>query len=574
MARETQDTDQTREQLLAEIAQLKERIAELKTTKSIEKIFDTTYFQMRLEDEVARCTRYKHEFSLLFTEMDNLDTYAAKYDKESAAELVDMLNTIMRDAFRKTDIYCQFAAGRYGIILPHTRIEGALVAAEKLKQRVERVFRLTSQSFKIQLTMSIGAVTYPKDAVSYDNLLQAAAESLEKAKAKGGNYVWSAAVKTNQESEERAREVLSHNALLSKALDEEVLRCSRYGQKFSLMIITPGGAAVEKATHDYELRTVIMQNTYKMIEMTIRNIDRNYFYTGNRFAIMLPNTDSQNARIVGQKLVAKLTENPLTSHHGVDITITLSIGIGCFPIDDVSKEGLIRRVETALDCAVKNGRNQIVLVSDIAAAGKEHHELNELVASLKEAGPDGLYNLLAVVDLTENYSKPHSQAVARYALAIGQAMRLSGIDKNKLRIAALLHDLGKILLPEKIITKPGPLTQKEWVYIRKHPTYGAAILERLPGFAACSLAVMAHHERWDGKGYPGGLKGKQIPFESQVIAVAEAYDDMTTPRPYRQRLPANLAIEELKKNAGTQFNPDIVRIFAGIIGKVEQSHTT
>jgi diguanylate cyclase (GGDEF)-like protein len=570
MTKSLQDEENSKAELVAEIAQLKEQVAELRAAWKSEVTLDAAYFRMRLEDEVVRSTRHKHEFSMLLAMLDNLDSYARKYGRESFGEVVSMLSTIIRDTFRKTDIYCQFEPCKYGIILPYTNIEGALVAAEKFRQRVERVFTLMSSSAEINLTMSVGVVTYPGDANSSEQLWQAADEMLSKAKAEGGNCIWSETT-ANKYSwlPKDTREISSQNHLLLQAISEAAIRCSRFGHKFSLILIALGGHVIEKAKADNQLRMSIMQSALRLISITIRNVDKSYFYQQNKFAVLLPNVDSRDARIVAEKLIKRLTESQIVKDVGENEGITVNIGLGCFPLDDLSKEGLVRRVETALYNSIRDGNKKIVpATSFLEQIGEGQLGLSALISTLKEAGPDAAYNLLVVVDLIEKYGKPHSQAVARYALAIGRAMNLSSVANRQLRIAALMHDLGKICIPKEIVTKPGPLNSGEWEFMRKHPQYGAKVLEVIPGFSSYPPVILSHHERWDGKGYPKGLKGNQIPLESQIIAVAEAYDDMITPRPYKHNISFQAAIAELKRNADTQFNPSIIDIFIKIADKL------
>jgi putative nucleotidyltransferase with HDIG domain len=180
------------------------------------------------------------------------------------------------------------------------------------------------------------------------------------------------------------------------------------------------------------------------------------------------------------------------------------------------------------------------------------------IESLRETGQNSIYNLLAVVDATEHYVVPHSQNTTKLSMSIGQALGIHTANIRKLRVIALLHDLGKIYLAPGLITKPGPLDDTELVIMRKHPGFGANILQQFPDFAYAAKAILAHHERMDGKGYPAGLAGEQIPLESRIVAVAEAFDDMVTARPYREQLSLKEALQELERNSGKQFDFAVV----------------
>ncbi|MGA2368197.1 MAG: HD domain-containing phosphohydrolase [Dehalococcoidia bacterium] len=568
--KDIQDDEKTTEQLESEIAKLKEQIAKLEAAKTPpDRKNDPEYFNERLEEEVARSTRYKYEISVLYIELDNLEAYSKKFGNEPTQEIVSMYRTILRDAVRNTDMYCQLEPGKTAVILPYTNTEGAVKVAERIRQTVERVFALNSMSTKIKLTATIGVASYPKDAVAYDHLVRVVTEAFSRGKDKGGNLSCTAvATDASSGGRKESDEKSLQNETFLQALNDEVLRSSRYVQKFSLMILSISNLENKILGLDGEARAKIMQAIYKLLNATMRTVDRNYLYTDTKFAVVLPGTDGDGAQAAAQKLIQSLTRYPIIRNNGVDVNIFANVGIACFPTDEVSKDGLIRRAEAALNQSIIKGNNQFMLASStLELAGKN---LNEWIVNLKQGGPSTIYNLLASLDLTEHYSRPHSHTVAKYSIAMAQAVGLPEASVKQLRIMALMHDVGKICIPASIITKAGALNAQEWEQMVKHPQYGAEILEQFPEFATCAQVVLAHHERWDGKGYPHKIGGDQIPLESQIIAVTEAYDDMVTPRPYKKHLSAQEAIQEIKKNAGTQFDPSVVKVFLRVVNKLDK----
>jgi HD-GYP domain-containing protein (c-di-GMP phosphodiesterase class II) len=276
----------------------------------------------------------------------------------------------------------------------------------------------------------------------------------------------------------------------------------------------------------------------------------------------LPGTGADGGSVLSQKLIAHLVVAPVVRLDGNDVFVSVNLGITSFPADDVGRDGLLRRVEAALNHAAGKGNNQYSQAGElmnIQEQGQRH--ISEWIAMLKDGGQGSVFNLLAVLDITERYEPSHSHAVARHALAIGKVIGMPSVALQRLRIMAMLHDLGKICILPAIITKPGPLRDDEWEEMMKHPQYGSAIIEQLPDLAYCCLPILSHHEMWDGKGYPYGIKRDKIPLESRIIAVAEAFDDMVSPRPYRSLVLPGDALKELRNKAGTQFDPAIVEAF-------------
>jgi putative nucleotidyltransferase with HDIG domain len=175
----------------------------------------------------------------------------------------------------------------------------------------------------------------------------------------------------------------------------------------------------------------------------------------------------------------------------------------------------------------------------------------------RRASLDSVAALIRAVEAKDPYTRHHSEHVARYAVAIGAALGVRGTALESLRIAALLHDIGKIGVPDRVLTKPGPLTSEEFEHIRRHPSAGADILGQIEFFRQEAQVVRFHHERWDGKGYPSGLIGEESPFAARIIQVADSMDAMLMERTYRGSYPPSVMLGELVRCSGTQFDPKV-----------------
>ena len=189
---------------------------------------------------------------------------------------------------------------------------------------------------------------------------------------------------------------------------------------------------------------------------------------------------------------------------------------------------------------------------------------------LEESALEAVESLNATVDAKDPYTAGHSQRVQRIAIALGEELGLDRERLDVLRVAGLFHDIGKIAVPDAILTKPSRLTELEFEIVKRHPEDGARIVGRLQRLRAAVPAVLHHHERWDGNGYPHGLSGDGIPIEAAIVGLADAVDAMTTDRPYSSARTLEEATEEIVRNRGTQFAPDVVDAYVAIVERVPE----
>lgn len=194
----------------------------------------------------------------------------------------------------------------------------------------------------------------------------------------------------------------------------------------------------------------------------------------------------------------------------------------------------------------------------------EKHK-KELTEKLEKTYVETIQTIQHTVEAKDLYTRGHSNRVSEYSVLIGKKLGLSEDDISRLRIGGLFHDVGKIGISDSILQKDGKLTDEEYLEIKEHPTIGAQILSNSSIFEEIIPIVKYHHERYDGKGYPEGLKGNDIPYLARITAIADAYDAMTSRRVYRDSLSLDVVIDEIKKNKGTQFDPEIADVFLDIL---------
>ena len=195
--------------------------------------------------------------------------------------------------------------------------------------------------------------------------------------------------------------------------------------------------------------------------------------------------------------------------------------------------------------------------------------MNAVVAKLRELeSPSASIRLAGLVDrleLKEGYAEEHTAAVSGLALAIATELKLSADERRCVELGALLHDVGKLSIPDRVLTKPGPLNELEWAAMRRHAALGERLLAHILDQADVLAIVRSHHERWDGAGYPDGKRGEDIPLSARIVAVADAFQAMIEPRPYRKPRTRASALEEIASESGRQFDPACVEALRAVV---------
>lgn len=233
------------------------------------------------------------------------------------------------------------------------------------------------------------------------------------------------------------------------------------------------------------------------------------------------------------------------------LPISLSVGISAYPLNGDTAAQVLSEAVTALAAARSSGGDD-VRIAEVAMADQPPVRYNSF---------NVLRGLVHAVDTKDRYTRRHSEDVSRYAMFLGSLLELDDTTLRAIRLSGLLHDIGKIGIPDEILRKPGPLTSQEQEIVRQHVRLGDLIVRDVPDLVAVRAGVRHHHERWDGGGYLDRLAGERIPLIARILAVADAFSAMTTTRPYRKALPMSEALRRIEDGAGSQFEPVLVTRF-------------
>jgi diguanylate cyclase (GGDEF)-like protein/putative nucleotidyltransferase with HDIG domain len=340
-----------------------------------------------------------------------------------------------------------------------------------------------------------------------------------------------------------------HRAL--EQLDVEIARARRYEGTFSILLADIDNFKNFNETWGHAAGDEVVKRVAAVLRHRNRTTDFVGRYGGDEFLMILPATSRTGAATVADHMRLALGSQPYAASNGYAVPLRLSFGAAAFPEDGNDSQSLIAIADANLYESKRWGGDTVTL-------RRETFGMDNIDAS----GFSTLDALVNAVDNKDHYTRKHSAHVAEYSASIVESLGFSKEKQEALRVAALLHDVGKIGLPDRILRKPGPLTHEEEDAVRQHSLLGSLMVsQHLPGNDEVREAVLHHHERWDGSGYPAGLSGRNISMLGRILAVADAYSAMITDRPYRSGLSLETAIEELKKGSGKQFDPEVVNVF-------------
>ena len=289
-------------------------------------------------------------------------------------------------------------------------------------------------------------------------------------------------------------------------------------------------------------------------------------YNGKEFAVILPEYDIYSSQNLAENISRQIQNMNRDCTETYLKPLTVSCGICASPYGAASMNELIANADCAVYHVKRSGKNQIRVYSDGIIGVRDTDEgLAKKHKSMYLEYAPTIYALTAAIDAKDHYTFQHSKNVAYYAQAMGQALRTSEEYSEILKESALLHDIGKIGIPENILNKTGKLTDEEYCVMKRHVEASVEIIRHLPSMDYVIPAVLGHHERYDGRGYPRRIAGKDIPLAARILCIADSFDAMVSRRSYKPSMSVEFAVNELEKGAGSQFDPELVPVFIGLI---------
>ncbi len=371
-----------------------------------------------------------------------------------------------------------------------------------------------------------------------------------------------------------------------EALSSEWKRASRSGRPFSVVLIDLDKFKEVNDSFGHLEGDLVLARVGRLLEQRCRQSNVVARYGGDEFVILMPETGIDQAHSLAERLRLWLAQDAMLAEHH----ISGSFGVASFPAHGFSAEDIIRVADAGMYAAKHNGGNRVSMVDEFGdteslAAQRQQlstyiegflqqdrslpKDLEELVSTLHRlCGEDcnvqvlkeSIEALARAGESREYHAAGHGEMVARYAELIGRALALPPDELVELVYAARVHDVGKIFVPERVVTKPGPLNEEEFSHIRLHPRTGAEIVGTIPGSILLQKAIEHHHEAFDGSGYPNGLRGEEIPLWGRILALADAFVNMTSERAFAAAKTTEQALAEIEKLSGTRYDGMLVRV--------------
>ncbi len=460
-------------------------------------LFNAAYFDVALERELARARAFGRPLAVMVADLDLLREINSAHGHLGGDAVIRGVATILEKSLRPQDVAARFGGEELAVILPGVDASGALSVAERLRRAVaSTAFSSRAGGGPIRASLSIGVAAFPEHGTTATELVHRADLAVYRAKLQGRN---------------------------------RVVAASRDPLATPLELTSPGKGASPAPAEE------VVESEAKPTPEEGRARPRLFPLA---VALLSASAASSSVALV------------LASKAPVPALVLAAVALA---LTAATVAALRRRSDLdQADRALQRARRLWQVADSLHARVLALERANRLLQKRSRAA---LEALSAAVDARDAHAAGHSRRVERLALAIGRELGLSRHELEVLEVAARLHDIGKLTVPEAVLLKPSRLDPDEWSLVERHPEEGERLIAQL-GFLADALpAIRHHHERYDGSGYPDGLAGEEIPLGARIIHLADALDAMLTPRVYRPALSPAEALEELRRGSGSQFCP-------------------